>query len=90
MRNIRINKQDQEILIAILESAPGGLDIGEVRKALRVIEKIESASGLLVLEDAEYEYLLGRFRQTRFVKVTKELVELADRLDGAANIGAGD
>lgn len=77
-------------LLAGFGALIGGLDIGEVRKALRVIEKIESASGLLVLEDAEYEYLLGRFRQTRFVKVTRELVELADRLDGAANIGAGD
>jgi len=85
MRNIQISKQDQEILIAILESAPGGLDIGEVRKALRVIKKIESTSDFLVLEDAEYEYLLTRFRQTKFVRVTREIVELADRLDGAAD-----
>lgn len=90
MKNIQIDKQDQEILIAVLETSQGGLDIGEVRKALRVITKIENASGLLVLEDAEYDYLMERFRKTRFTRVTKELVALADCLDKAVSTGAAD
>lgn len=90
MRFVKLEQADKEILRAILESAPSGLDIGEVRRAIRVIDKIEEAGELLALEDAEYDYLKARFAQAKFVRVSRELVELADRLDGAATVNPAD
>lgn len=85
MRFIKLTATDNDVLLAILETAPGGMDIGEVRRAIRVMDKVEQATDVLVLEDAEYEYLKARFAQTKFVRVTRELVDLADRLDGATD-----
>lgn len=90
MKFIHLENTDKEILRAILESAPGGIEIGEVRRAIRVIDKVEAAGALLALEDAEYEYLKGRFGQTKFVRVTRDLVGLADRLDGATDASPAD
>lgn len=90
MRFIRTTQEDKDLLKALLETAPSGLDIGQVRRSIRVIDKIDGANDLLILEDTDYEHLRERFHQTKFVRVTRELVELADKLDGAATVNPAE
>lgn len=90
MRFIQLTQTDKEVLVAILETSPSGMDIGEVRKAIKLIDKLEEGNALVSLEDSEYEYLKGRFDSTKFVRVTKELVLLADKLDEATIVSPAD
>jgi len=90
MKFIKIKQEELSALFTILESAPNGADIGEVRKAIRIMDKLEEVKDLLVLEDSEYEYLIHRFNTTKFVRITKDVVDLADRLESAVSINPAD
>ena len=87
MRLIKFESEnDKALLTAILESASGGMDIGEVRRSIKLIDKIQVANESMTLEDAEYEYLKQRYMGTKFTRVNKEVVTLADNIENAAFI----
>lgn len=83
MKKITLIDNDKPILLNILEAAPNGADIGEIRKAIKLIDKIEAAEAFVILEDTEYEYLKDKFYNIKFAKISKEIIYLADRLDNA-------
>jgi hypothetical protein len=84
MKKISINSKTHfEILIAILETSPSGMTIGEVRQSFKLIDKLQSTPEDLVLTEAEYNMLIDRFNSAKFSRVTKELVDLADILESA-------
>lgn len=82
MKTINLTQSDKEILLAILEASPSGMTIGQVRQSIKLIDKVSEAKELLELEDADFAYLYGRFSETKFSRVSKEIVDLADKLDG--------
>lgn len=85
MRLIKLDSENsKQLLIAVLESASGGMDIGEVRRSIKLIDKVQASTDTLMLEDAEYEYLKHRYMSTKFTRVTKEVVVLADSIENAA------
>jgi hypothetical protein len=87
MKLVEFNSDtNKELLVAILESSPTGMDIGEVRKSIKLIDKIQNAEQTVTLEDAEYEYLKTRYFSTKFTRVNKEITILADNIENAKNI----
>lgn len=87
MRLIKFESEsDKALLTAILESASGGMDIGEVRRSIKLIDKIQETTNSLAVEDAEYEYLKHRYMGTKFTRVNKDVVTLADNIENAAII----
>jgi hypothetical protein len=83
MKKLTLAVNDKEILMNILEAAPNGADIGEIRKAIKLIDKIELAENVVDLEDSEYEYLKEKFYGIKFAKISKDIAQLADRIDNA-------
>jgi hypothetical protein len=83
MKKLTLAANDKDILMNILESAPNGADIGEIRKAIKLIDKIELAENVVNLEDSEYEYLKEKFYGIKFAKISKEIAYLGDRIDNA-------
>ena len=61
---------DYKAMLQVLMETPKdpqkGASIDEVRKSIRILDALESAEGTLMLEDADYLYLLERVRSTRF------------------------
>lgn len=87
MRMIKFTStEDKDVLTAILESSSGGVDIGEVRKSIKIIDKLQASQDAVCLEDADYEYLKHRFVSTKFTRVNRKIVEIADAIEFAANV----
>lgn len=74
---------DKDILSGILTHAAEGMDIKGFRSALKILDKVEAADTTLALEDAEHDFLLMRFRATKFVRADRALVSLYERLETA-------
>ena len=64
---------------------PGGQGIGvaEMRKAIRVIDKLEAANGIVALEDADWEFLNQRVQAAQFTLAHKVIVEFVDAVANA-------
>ena len=68
------------VLSEIVQQAPAerGVNIGEMRTRLKLLDKIEAANGSLTLEDSEYQSLRALAEQFQFALVHKELLEAVD------------
>lgn len=56
----------RRVLIDILRVQPKGMDLAEMETALAGIGKIKRGAEYADLEDAEYQYLLGRITEYRW------------------------
>lgn len=77
-----------KILSDVIQYAAGpesAMSIGEMRLAMKVLDKIEGCQDGddLQLENEEYEYLKTRFAAARFTKVQKVIIDVADAIEGA-------
>lgn len=75
----------REVLLGVASRQPSGerqtgFDIAEMRKSMKVIDKLEAAEGQdsVMLEDAEFELLKTRLEQTRWTMVTREFLKFLD------------
>lgn len=60
-----------------------GADIPEMRQSIRVLDALESANGVLELEDSDYEHLKAKLGAMQWNIVDKRLVTLCDDVNGA-------
>ena len=75
------------MLKALLESPADpekGAGIDEVRKSLRALDAIDAADDVLELEDADFEYVLGRVRNARFVSANRVYIDFVESFQNAA------
>lgn len=72
----------KEVLIEVM-SVPTvqGFTIAEMRKRLKIIDKIEAANGSLDLEDTDFELLKAIFTQHKFIVAHKDLVDIASSVE---------
>ena len=74
-------------LIAIMEAPKDpkrGVDIGEVRQSIKVIEILEKASGDFVeMEDADYEYMMSKVSDAKFTFVNSAFIQFVDDMVSA-------
>lgn len=83
MKSIELKQGDKEFLQIICEQAPEGITIEQVRRSIKVLDKVEAAEDTLLLEDADHQYLVSRFSQMKFIKADRGVLDLFDRLSGA-------
>jgi len=67
-----------EILMQSPEKPTEGANIAEIRNSMRVLDALEAAEKELVLEDADFEYLLRRVNSARFTASNKVFVDFVD------------
>jgi hypothetical protein len=61
-----------------------GADIPEMRQSIRVLDALESANGMLELEDSDYEHLKEKLLKMPWNVVDRRLVQLIDDVVGAS------
>lgn len=83
MKTIKLIGDEKEILMAVLEASNQGMDIGEIRQAIKVIDVVEAADGDTDFEDADFAYLKERFLSSKFVKADRSIIALADKIETA-------
>lgn len=87
LRNTEAVKSIDLFKAALEQSSAGAIDIGEMRKRIRVLDVIEkdgTSKKELKLEDADFHVLNAAFQALRFVAVKREVVLIADDLANAA------
>lgn len=80
--------QPCEAMLGQLQAAPAsGLTVGDMRKRIVVMDKIEAASeakaGYVDLEDAEHETLREVFTSGRFGLAHRDILAVADAVESA-------
>lgn len=66
----------------VLSLPPQGMNVGEMRRRMKVMDKIEAATGeVLTLEDAEYDIIKSAFQTFPFRLGHKDLVAIDDTIN---------
>lgn len=55
-----------------------GVSIDEMRKSIRILDKLEGSSDILELEDADFEFLLEKVRKATWGSNNRVFVEFVD------------
>ena len=85
MKTVQLNSATKELLIAVIETPSTAMSVGEIRKSIKIIDSIIACENALALEDADFEFLAARFNATKFVKVSRDVIALADAIENAGN-----
>ncbi len=59
-----------------------GAGIDEIRKSIRIIDALEKVEGQseVQLEDADYEMLVSKVNSTKFVSISKEVLDFVNTI----------
>src|SRR5437879_6330433 len=78
------NERDQ--LRTLIKSAPAnGYSIEEVRGALRLVDRLD-AGGALVLEDADWSFLVALLKNAKWVAALPGIVVMYDKIANAVEL----
>jgi len=55
-----------------------GVDIDEMRKGIRILDKLDASNGVLELEDADYDHLKAKLETMTWGMVDRNLLEFID------------
>jgi hypothetical protein len=70
--------------LRLIEISPEGMTISQMDMAVKVARKLQDHGELeILLEDAEWEYLLGRLRAARFNLIAPEIIDMLRAVEGA-------
>lgn len=83
MKTFELKQSEKELLKAICEQAPDGITISDVRRAIKLMDKIDASENEVSLEDADHQYLLVKFDGMKFIKADRSVLDLYDRLKDA-------
>lgn len=72
----------KQVFTEILSMPANGCSIGDMRKRMKVLDRVEAATFEIELEDADFELLKSSFNGNQFRYVHKDLIAIADTLDG--------
>ena len=71
--------------LRLVELAPEGLTVSQMDAAIKVARKLfRSETEEILLEDAEWKYLLDRLKSARFNLVAPEIVEMVRSVEQAS------
>lgn len=80
---------DYKVMLQTIMEAPAdpqkGAGIAEIRKSIRVLDALDAAADVLMLEDADYEYLVKRVQDTKFTSSNRAFVDFVEHIERAAN-----
>jgi hypothetical protein len=83
MKSFELKQDEKELLKLICEQAPEGITISDVRRSIKLLDRIDAAGDTLALEDADHQYLMQRFSGMKFVKADRAVLGLFDRISEA-------
>ena len=91
MRYIKVpslieNVSGQTVIKTVIATAgPQGMNVGQMRMAMKILDKVDNlhADGVIELQDEEYNYLKQRFNTFPFGIVNPAIIDLADRIEAA-------
>lgn len=76
--------QTREVLKIVMEQGSAlGMNIGDMRKRMAIIDKLERANGVLELEDADWQILKDIYAQHPWRIAHKDLLAIADAIENA-------
>lgn len=76
--------QTREVLKLVMEQGSAqGMNIGEMRKRMGIIDRLERANGVLELEDADWQTLKDIYAQHPWRIAHKDLLAIADAIENA-------
>jgi hypothetical protein len=82
-----VNRVDYRMLIEQALRIPfdrsAGASIDEMRKAIRVLDSLEASDLVLVLEDADWEFLLRKVERMPWAVIDRRFVRFYDDVAGA-------
>lgn len=80
----------REEYLRMVEIHPEGITVPQMKSAIRVIDALQKAGtdSLLVLEDADWEYLKTRAENHKFGLAAAELVEMVEAVTNAEKYDA--
>lgn len=58
-----------------------GAGVAEIRKSIRVLDVLEKATDKLELEDADYDYMVERVKNTKFTTNNKVFVDFVEHFE---------
>lgn len=86
MKTIQLRDDEKlktrDVLRVVLEKPGGqtGIGVDEMRRRIRILDKLEKASEKLELEDADYELIKNLYDGFQFAVVDRTLVQISDDL----------
>lgn len=93
MRKISLKKVDgldYKTLLKSILAAPkdqsAGLQLDEIRKAVKILDTIDAADDAVMLEDSDWQYVRDRVKGASYVVADKRIVDFADTVIGAPEV----
>lgn len=79
---------DERLLVrGLIAAAPDqGYSIDDVRLGVRVLDKIDAATDVLSLEEAEWGFLCRRIRETKWRAADAAILRLVDKISEAKEV----
>jgi hypothetical protein len=84
--NIDESATYKDLMLTILNKPIEGGSISEQRKVSAVMDKVEAAKDILLLEDAEWETLKARAERFSWGIISKEIVAFVDSILNAETV----
>ena len=83
---IRVNFADKDMIkdfVSNASSAQQPMSIDDIRNAVKILDVLEASQDNLILEDAQYNWLVAKIKGMRFLKASRELLEFLDGIVAA-------
>ena len=83
--------QQLKMLLEASPSGAKGYTIGDVRAAIKIIDKLDKLQeegGRLALEEAEWSWLCKRIAEQEWAVARPEIIALVDKIEGAPSVEA--
>lgn len=97
MRKIDLKNLDgfeYKLLLKNIIASPGersnGLRLDDVRKAVKILDKLEAADDHLLLEEADWQFVKSRVEGASYVVADKRIVEFADDVIRAPEVSVAE
>ena len=73
-------KEAIQIILARPGNPQAGANYEEMRKVLPILDKVDAANGVLVLEDAEHTELMNRAKNMPYRVINKTILDFLDSI----------
>lgn len=73
-------------IVNLVKIRASGMDFDQMEKSIRIISVVRSSKHEVVLEDADYEYLMGRFAEARWQIADPAIVRFVLDVRGAVTM----
>lgn len=73
-------------LIGLLKIRAGGMDFEEMEKSIRLIGNLRQTNGQMLIEDADYDFLMSRFAEARWQVADEAILEFVRDIRGAKTV----